>query len=51
METNYNLKYEYQKSVEKNKGHLTYTKRKCNGVRVLYFMDKYDLDVQFAMLI
>ena len=50
-ETNYNLKHEYQKSVERAKIKRTYSKRKCNGMNAIFFMDTHDLDVQFAMLI
>lgn len=51
METNYNLKVEYQKSVERAKQKRTYFKKKHNGFPIIYFMDVHDIDVQFATLI
>lgn len=51
METNYNLSYEYKKSVERAKQKRTYFKKKANGYNIIYFMDTHDIDVQFAMLV
>ena len=51
METNYNLRYEYQKSVERAKQKRTYSKKKCGGLYVVFYLDVHDLDVQFAMLV